>query len=172
MTRAIAHIAAYYGYDTELPQERVFALGVLNFGMAQHTGKSFAYVQLNKIVNDLARKATWAQLNKNSVTQIVRAFYERFASQLTKQKLGQAVPVVGIVIGAGLNARLLSNLTSDAEHLYRERFLREKYSLKTVDVTVTMKGGDLDLVDDTVHIVEIAEEGIAESATPDGPTDG
>ncbi|WP_158852888.1 EcsC family protein [Saccharothrix deserti] len=162
MTRAIAHTAAYYGYDTELPQERVFALGVLNFGMAQQTGKSIAYVQLNKIVNDLARRATWAQLNKNGVTQIVKAFYERFAMRLTKQKLGQAVPVVGIVIGAGLNARLLSNLTSDAEHLYRERFLREKHNLKTVDVTVTTKGADLDLGDDTVHIAEIVEEETAD----------
>lgn len=154
MTRAIAHTAAYYGYDTELPQERVFALGVLNFGMAQQAGKGFAYVQLNKLVNDLARRATWAQLNKNGVTQIVKAFYERFASQLTRKKLGQAVPVVGIVIGAGLNARLLSNLTSDAEHLYRERFLREKHGLKTVDVTVTTTDGDIDLIDDTVHVPE------------------
>ncbi|WP_158632661.1 EcsC family protein [Amycolatopsis sp. WAC 01416] len=162
MTRAIAHIAAYYGYDTELPQERVFALGVLNFGMARQAGKSFAYVQLNKIVNDLARRATWAQLNKNGVTQIVKAFYGRTASELTKKKLGQAVPVVGIVIGAGLNAQLLKNLTNDAEHLYRERFLREKHGLRTVDITVTTKGDDFDLVDDTVHIAEIVEEEIAD----------
>ncbi|MEU4446502.1 EcsC family protein [Actinosynnema sp. NPDC050801] len=158
MTRAIAHTAAYYGYDTEVPQERVFALGVLNFGMAQQTGKSIAYIQLNKIVNDLARRATWAQLNKNGVTRIVKAFYERFAMRLTKQKLGQAVPVFGIAIGAGLNARLLSNLTSDAEHLYRERFLREKHNLKTVDVTATTKSADRDLVDDTVHIAELIEQ--------------
>ncbi|SEF36315.1 EcsC protein family protein [Amycolatopsis pretoriensis] len=163
MTRAIAHTAAYYGYDTELPQERVFALGVLSFGMAQQTSKSVAYLQLNKLVNDLARKATWDQLNKNGVTQIVKAFYERSAVQLTKKKLGQAVPVVGIVIGAGLNARLLSKLTSDAEHLYRERFLREKYDLETVDV----QGGDIDQDDDTVHIAEIVEE-----ATTDEPTEG
>lgn len=165
MTRAVAHTAAYYGYDTELPQERVFALGVLNFGMAQQAGKSFAYVQLNKIVNDLARRATWAQLNKNAVTQIVKAFYERFATQLTRKKLGQAVPVLGIVIGAGLNARLLSNLTSDAEHLYRERFLREKFGLEPIAVTVTTKGGDADPVndvDDVVHIAEIVDETIAD----------
>ncbi len=162
MTRAIAHTAAYYGYDTELPQERVFALGVLNFGMAQQTGKSIAYVQLNKIVNDLARRATWAQLNKNGITRIVKAFYERFALRLTKQKLGQAVPVVGIAIGAGLNARLLSNLTRDAENLYRERFLREKHNLKTVDVTMTIKDANLDLLDDTVRIAEIIEERISD----------
>ncbi|WIX82880.1 EcsC family protein [Amycolatopsis carbonis] len=162
MTRAIAHTAAYYGYDTELPQERVFALGVLNFGMAQQTGKSFAYVQLNKVVNDLARRATWEQLNKNGVTRIVKAFYERSATELTKKKLGQAVPVLGIAIGAGLNARLLSNLTSDAEHLYRERFLREKHNLKTVDVAVNTESVDPALGDDTVHIAEIVEEATAD----------
>lgn len=162
MTRAIAHTAAYYGYDTELPQERVFALGVLNFGMAQQTGKGVAYVQLTKIVNDLARRATWAQLNKNGVTRIVRAFYERFALRLTKQKLGQAVPLVGVAIGAGLNARLLSNVTSDAEHLYRERFLREKHKLEAVDATVTTNGAELAPDNDTVHIAEIVEQEIAE----------
>jgi hypothetical protein len=72
------------------------------------------------------------------------------------------VPVVGIVIGAGLNARLLSNLVSDAELLDRERFLREKYSLETVDVTVTAAGGDIDPADDTVHIAEIVGEEIAD----------
>ncbi|WP_206796219.1 EcsC family protein [Amycolatopsis sp. MtRt-6] len=162
MTRAIAHTAAYYGYDTELPQERVFALGVLSFGMAQQTSKGIAYVQLNKLVNDLARKATWEQLNKNGVTRIVKAFYERFAMRLTKQKLGQAVPVLGIAIGAGLNARLLHNLTEDAENLYRERFLREKHNLETVDVTATTEGADLDLGDDTVLITEIVEEATAD----------
>ena len=162
MTRAIAHTAAYYGYDTELPHERVFALGVLNFGIAQQTGKSIAYRQLNKIVNDLARRAAWSQLNKNSVTRIVKAFYELFAIRLTRQKLGQAVPVVGVAIGAGLNARLLNNLTSAAEHLYRERFLREKHDLKTHDVTVTTNGRDPELDDDTTYITKIIEDEIAD----------
>ncbi|GHG31302.1 MULTISPECIES: EcsC family protein [Amycolatopsis] len=166
MTRAIAHTAAYYGYDTELPQERVFALGVLNFGMAQQASKTIAYVQLNKLVNDLARKAAWDQLNKNGVTRIVKAFYERFALRLTRQKLGQAVPVVGIVIGAGLNARLLHNLTEDAEHLYRERFLREKHNLRTVDVTATITDADLAADDDTIHIAEIVEEATAAEQPP------
>lgn len=57
ITRAFAHTGAYYGYDTELPGERVFALGVLNFGLAQQAGKSAAYIELNKVVQQLARKA-------------------------------------------------------------------------------------------------------------------
>ncbi|MFJ1763127.1 EcsC family protein [Amycolatopsis sp. NPDC088138] len=167
MTRAIAHTAAYYGYDTELPQERVFALGILSFGMAQQSSKSIAYVQLNKLVNDLARRATWDQLNKNGVTQIVKAFYQRSATELTKKKLAQAVPVLGIAIGAGLNARMLHNLTEDAEHLYRERFLRDKHHLETVDVTVSKKAADLDPGDDTILIAEIVEEATTDEQDTD-----
>lgn len=134
MTRAVARTAAFYGYDTELPQEQVFAVGVLNFGLAQQTGKSAAYLELNKIVQALARNASWAQLNKNSVTRVVHVVYKRLSIKLTKQKLGQAVPVAGILIGAGLNARMLAKLAEDADRLYRERFLRDKYGLPHVAV--------------------------------------
>ena len=129
MTRAVARTAAFYGYDTELPQEQVFALGVLNFGLAQQAGKGTAYLELNKIVQALARNASWAQLNNNNITQVVKVVYQRLGMKLTKQKLGQAVPIAGILIGAGLNARMLVKLTEDADRMYRERFLRDKYGL-------------------------------------------
>jgi EcsC protein family len=158
-TRAIAHTAAYYGYDTELPQERVFALGILNFGLARQTGKSVAYVELNKIVQSLARNAAWAKLNRNAVTQVVKIVYNRLGMRLTKQKLGQAVPVFGIAIGAGLNAQLLANVTSDAEHLYRERFLRDKYGLGFIAVTAD----PIDDPDDPIHIADLVNEELADT---------
>ena len=48
--------------------------------MVQQTGKNVAYLQLNKIVNDLVRKVTWAQLHKNSITRIARSFHKRIAT--------------------------------------------------------------------------------------------
>jgi len=127
--RAVAETAAYYGYDPELPEERLFALGVLNFGTATQASKMAAYRELNKIIQSLARRAAWEQLNKNAVTRVVKIVYGSLSMRITKEKLGQAVPIVGIVIGAGLNAELLARVTSDADHLYRQRFLREKYGL-------------------------------------------
>ncbi|WP_050795683.1 EcsC family protein [Parafrankia sp. EUN1f] len=129
MSRATAHIAAYYGYDTDLPEEQVFAVGILSFSLAGQSGKSAAYIELNKVVQELVRKASWETLNKNGVTKVVRAIYERLGLRLTKQKLGGAVPVIGIAVGAGLNAHMLERLTTDADRLYRERFLREKYGI-------------------------------------------
>ena len=152
MTRAVARTAAFYGYDTDLPQERIFALGVLNFGLAQQTGKSAAYIELNKIVQALARNVSWAQLNKNSVTRVIHVVYQRLGMNLTKRKLGQAVPVVGIVLGAGLNARMLAKLIDDADRLYRERFLRDKHNISDTDVEMP-----LDTNRDTNDEILIAE---------------
>ena len=52
--RAVAHMAAYYGYDLDHPDERLFALAVLSMGTAAETGKAAAYIELNKLVQMLA----------------------------------------------------------------------------------------------------------------------
>jgi hypothetical protein len=128
--RAVAHIAAYYGYDVDEPEERLFALGVLGVGTAaDSTAKYAAYAELHRMASALARQHSWQQLNANVIIQVVDKVYAKLGLRLTQRKLAQAIPVAGIVIGAGLNAKLLSRLVDDAEHLYRERFLRERYGI-------------------------------------------
>ena len=119
------------------PTQRLFALGVLSVGTATQAGKAAAYIELNKVVQNLARNVTWRVLDKSAVTKVVRGVYARVGMDLTKRKLGQAVPVVGIVVGAGLNARLVNRVADDADRIYRERFLRERYGLVTADVEVS-----------------------------------
>lgn len=113
--RAVAHVAAYYGYDTDKPEERLYALGVLGVGTASNMGKGAAFVELNKIVQGLARRQSWKTLNERAVTKIVSKVYARLGMRLTQRKLGQAVTVIGVVISAGLNARTLSRVVDDAQ---------------------------------------------------------
>ena len=145
--RAVGHVAAYYGYDIDDPAERVFALGVLSMGLAEDASKLVAYRELNKIVQALARKQTWKQLSSNQVTQVVRAVYGALGMRLTQRKLAQAVPVIGIVVGAGLNARALARVVDDAEHLYLERFLREKYGIPVEVDDEELQGGLVEIID-------------------------
>ena len=163
-TRAVGHTAAYYGYDTELADERLYALGVLNFGLSDQAGKSAAYLELNKIVQALARNATWHQLDKNAVTRVVKMVYSAMGEKITKKKLGQALPVIGIVIGAGLNMRTLAAITSDADHLYRERFLREKYGPADESASVTASSPAPEQMIAVSDIISTAIE-----STPHGP---
>jgi hypothetical protein len=165
--RAVAHIAAYYGYDLENPDERLFALAVLSMGTATETGKAAAYVELNKLVQALARRATWEQLRQSVVTRVVDKVFTRLGFRITQRKLGQAVPIVGTLIGAGLNARLLSSVTDDAQHIYRERFLRERYGLDPVTTAESPVSSDSEVVD----VAEILEEESTAEENNDARTD-
>ena len=161
--RAVAHTAAYYGYDLDHPDERLFALAVLSMGTAAETGKAAAYIELNKLVQLLARRATWEQLRQNVVTGVVEKVFTRLGFRITQRKLGQAVPVIGTVLGAGMNARLLASVVDDADHIYRERFLRERYGL-TLEQVPSPIAEDADVID----IVEIVDEEAAELQGPTG----
>ena len=150
--RAVAHTAAYYGYDIDQPGERLFALGVLSMGTASETGKAAAYIELNKLVQMLARRATWEQLSQNVVTGVVERVFTRLGYRLTQRKLGQAVPVLGTAIGAAMNARVLLSVVDNADHVYRERFLRERYGIdhagtEAVNVDLEEEYGVIDVAE-------------------------
>jgi hypothetical protein len=167
--RAVAHIAAYYGYDLDRHDERLFALAVLSLGTAAGAGKSAAYIEVNKLVQALARRATWQQLRENVVTRVVDSVFTRLGYRITQRKLGQAVPVVGTVIGAGMNAKLFTSVTDDADHIYRERFLRERYGLDLIDVGEEAPDGDNTVVDISQILDEedAREDEIARSESED-----
>lgn len=154
--RVVAHIAAYYGYDVDQPRERLFALGVLGLGTAAPRAKAAAYIELNRLVQGLVRGHGWQQLGTNGVTRVVQQVYRLLGIRLTKRKLAQAVPVAGVVIGAGLNARMLSRVADEADYLYRERFLREKYDL-VVDTVVAPEPDE-----NVVSIVDIIDAEIVD----------
>lgn len=157
--RAVAHIGAYYGYDVDEPEERLFALGVLGVGTAvDTTAKYAAYAELHRLVHALASRQGWQHLSANAITQVVARVYAKLGLRLTQRKLAQAVPVAGVVIGAGLNAKLLARIVDDAEHLYRERFLRERYGVTHVEVAPPD--------DSTIPITDIVDAEIVEDDRP------
>jgi hypothetical protein len=165
--RAVAHTAAYYGYDLDRPDERLFALAVLSMGTAAETGKVAAYAEINKLVQMLARRATWEQLRQNVVTGVIEKVFARLGFRITQRKLGQAVPVVGTLLGAGMNARLILSVVEDADHIYRERFLRERYGLDVGPVpdVVPDESGTIDIAE----ILEHEEHERGEETSEDDP---
>lgn len=127
LQRGLAHVAAYYGYDVRRPEERIFALAVMNAALVEGAGKGAVYAQLSRLTQDLARRRAWARLQEHALTRITQAVYRKLGMNLTQRKLGAVVPVVGVVLGAGLNARLLDSALEEFDLLYRERFLVDRY---------------------------------------------
>ena len=129
-TRLIARVGAYYGYDVKDEGEKAFAMAVLGLGTASETAaRQAAWAQLHKLVGQLARDATWKELNKDVFVKMTRTLFDGLGERLTKRKLGQAVPGFGALLGLGLNSKMAADVATAAEMAYRERFLMEKYGL-------------------------------------------
>lgn len=135
--RITAIAAAEYGYDVRLPDEEVFALGTIAVGSAGTPGaKVAALTSLSRLTQEMMRKATWAQLNNHALVQVIEAIFKALGLRLTHQKLGQAVPVAGVLINGGLSAQMASQTYRGARDVYRLRFLSEKYGLDPAEWVV------------------------------------
>ncbi len=161
MGRIVALVAAHYGYDVREPEEQVFASGVLSYSTAGNAAeKAASLAALSRLVQDMMRQATWKQLEQHQLVNIIQTIVTSLGYKLTKKKLAQVVPVAGVVINGGFNARFAHSTFRRAQEAYRLRFLTEKYGLDpaswapdAVDAEVV----DLPLVDEIVD-AEIAAE--------------
>lgn len=154
-SRVIAETATYYGYDITYPNEKVFMSSVLSMALSggSNAQKQSAFLAMNKLIGDIARRNTWEQLNKNAVTALIRKIYQALGVKMTKNKLAQAVPVLGIVVGAGMNATMLNKVATTADYMYRQRFLTEKYNL-VLTFDSTEKVSDESLKKDVENVLE------------------
>ena len=135
--RAIGEYAAYYGFDTSKQHERLFAFNVLGLASSPtDSSKQLAMAQLVKISQDVARKAAWKELEKNTFVKIIQEIAKALGIRLTKAKLAQTIPVAGAVVGGGFNAYFTMKVCDAAFYLYRERFLAEKYGVNVIEATV------------------------------------
>ena len=127
--RAVNEFAAYYGFDTSLPSERMFALSVLTLATSPTVAaKQATLAELSLASARLGRHAAWGELQQAASVNAFKTSAEALGMRLTKRKLAQIIPVAGAVVGAGFNAWYLNEVTHTAYMLYRERFLRERYS--------------------------------------------
>lgn len=156
--RTVASTARYYGYDPQQREEQVFMMSVIGLGMA--TGgpaKTAAYAELSQLTQLLFRDATWARLNEKVLTKIAQQFANRFSVSLTKKKLGQFVPVAGMVVGAGLNFALIDKIAAAANDAYRERFLVERSGGTLVAAEVAVDPS-LPADDSAFGVIELLDE--------------
>lgn len=161
MGRIIALVGAHYGYDVREPEEQVFASGVLAYSTASNSAeKAASLAALSRLTQQMMRRATWNQLRQNQLVNVIHRVVTMLGFNLTKKKLAQAVPVAGVLINGGLNARMAQKTFERAQQAYRLRFLTEKYdldaSLWSIDV-VDAEVIDIPMVDEIID-AELAND--------------
>ena len=141
--RAIAEYATYYGFDVASQRERLFAMHVLGLASSpSDAAKMSVMAQLARIAADAARKKAWKDIEKEALATVIKALAKALGVRLTKAKLAQAIPIIGAAVGGGFNAYYTARVCDAAYHLYRERFLAEKYGADIIDLTTEPVEGE------------------------------
>jgi len=94
--------------------------------MAQHAGLPLLMAQMRALANNAAKKAVQNAGQKALEKTVYTNVLEQIGRKLTLKTAQRAVPVIGAVIGAGLDAYQMGIILDYAEKFYRKRFLVEK----------------------------------------------
>lgn len=131
--RAAGEYGTYCGFDVSLQHERLFAMHVLALASGPaDVSKAVAMVELARIGSQVARKKSWKHLEQSVFVRAVQQTAKALGRRLSKAKLAQLVPAAGAVVGGGFNAHYTGGVCEAAFHLYRERFLQQKYGVEWI----------------------------------------
>lgn len=166
MGRIVAIVAAHYGYDVREPDEQVYAAGVLAYSSAGSAGeKAASLASLSRLTQAMMRRATWKQLNNHKLVNVVQGVFSALGLKLTHKKLAQVIPVAGAIINGGMNAHFVNQTFTRAQHVYRLRYLTEKYGMNPADWAPDTAEADepdgrpMPLVDEMLGIGIVDENG-------------
>lgn len=125
--RAINEYATYFGFDSDLPHERYYALLVLATAASGGDGSRVqALAEITRVGQELSRSDTPLP-NLVPDEGLIDRLAALLAAQFGRGKLAQVVPVVGAVIGGGFNSGFLADVCHTAEMLYMERWLLRRH---------------------------------------------
>jgi len=131
--RAAGETATYCGFDMSDPEERYFALQILD--QVASSGNSTRDVTIAPAVrtaSKVARKQTTEFIEQVGLGNAIEGLVRRLGMNLTEKKLAQMVPVTGALLGGGLNYLYTTKVCRTCNYLYRERFLEAKYGAAVV----------------------------------------
>ena len=166
--RLVSHTAAYYGYDTKDPAEKLFSAMVLSQAIAPRSKaddhaveKATSMRVFNKVVRKLTKRGSMGSVGNNALTASVNSLFAALGARLVGMKMAQILPIVGIIVGMVLNASLIRTIGVRADNLYRERLLLERYGQEETDAETEAPSDGADDPDDLdeelAHYVELAK---------------
>ena len=89
--------------------------------------KQTTMIAFNKVMRDVARHGPVDSVGTNVFSAAINSLVASIGARLASLKIAQIVPFIGIIVGAFVNASLMRTIGDTADHLYRERFLAERY---------------------------------------------
>ncbi|WP_218713654.1 EcsC family protein [Arthrobacter sp. BF1] len=135
LSTAIASRIAYsYGYDPKDPAEQLFIQRMVRRSFMAQAAKAKPLHGTARAANAVRGRVRWsAKLRQDHrlLAALEKLMQQASASgsRVSVQNVAKAVPFVGVLIGAGMNAAVLGNIAADAKRYCQTRFLCDKYGL-------------------------------------------
>ncbi|MEV0179021.1 EcsC family protein [Streptomyces sp. NPDC050625] len=133
-TSIAARIAYSYGYDAKDPEEQDFIQRLVQRSFMAQAAKAKPLREAARAADAIKGRVNWS--NKLRQDHRLLAALEKLMQQLGPagsrvpvRNVAKVVPVVGILIGAGMNSAVLGRVAADAQRYCQTRFLCEKYGL-------------------------------------------
>lgn len=171
-TRLVAHTAAYYGYDSEEPSEKLFSAMVLSqaidpvgAGRGHTVEKQTTMLAFSKVMRGFVKRGSFDSLGEGVSVAALNTLVTAMGVRLAARKVAQIIPVAGIVVGAGMNAALMRTIGQTTDYLYRERFLSERYNReRRAETSRPARSRDRELRDDIASYVDlVASDSVSEA---------
>jgi hypothetical protein len=133
-TSIAARIAYSYGYDAKDPKEQDFIQRLVQRSFMTQAAKAKPLREASRAAHAVKGRVNWSQ--KLRQDHRLLAALEKLMQQLGPtgsrvpvKNVAKVVPVVGILIGAGMNSAVLGRVAADAQRYCQTRFLCDKYGL-------------------------------------------
>lgn len=133
-TAIAARIAYSYGFDAKDPDEQVFIQRLVRRSFMEQAAKAKPLRDAGRAARVVQNRVNWSQKLRSDhrlLAAIERLLKDaKHVSHVPLKDVAKFVPVVGILLGAGVNSAVLGNVARDAQRYCQTRFLCDKYDLQ------------------------------------------
>jgi hypothetical protein len=135
--RAVHRVAACYGYQLTAPQDDTLVLAMIGISLLDSPEER---LRARRLIRELeegkCRPGDEEQLTEIAQSRIEDELGEELADQigstLVEEKFGEAIPLLGAVVGVVLDNAFISGVEEAAQRVFQERWLREHGKLDEV----------------------------------------
>ncbi len=128
--RVIHKIAACYGYVCETEEDKKVVFAIMSAAGANSIEEKTEAIKTIKMMGE----SNWKQMANNSAVKaigmdatviVVKALAKQLSKNLTERKAFQAIPVLGIGVGAAMNVQFINDIAWAARRTYQQRWLED-----------------------------------------------
>lgn len=146
-TSIAARIAYSYGYDAKDPEEQEFIQRLVQRSFMAQAAKAKPLRETARAASAVRGRINWS--HKLRQDHRLLASLEKLMKQLGPagsrvpvKNVAKVVPIVGVLIGAGMNSAILGRVAADAQRYCQTRFLCDKYGLPLPTALTTDRDDD------------------------------